>query len=121
MLDSTSGGLYIIIQSYKAKFSRKLCGLFFIQLNVFLFFIAEEDHVTAHNNYMHPSSRMMSPVTNDINNPGIEYHGSHMGSRIGSVLGSIHGSVCGSVRGSPSPLMPPVSMLHSSHPPEPPQ
>jgi cadherin EGF LAG seven-pass G-type receptor 1 len=84
-------------------------------------YTAEEDHMTSHNNYMHPSSRIMSPVTNDINNPGMEYHGSHMGSRIGSVLGSIHGSVCGSVRGSPSPLMPPVSMIHSTHPPEPPQ
>lgn len=74
---------------------------------------------------MQPPSRIMSPITNDINNPGIDYHGStmgsHMGSRMGSVLGSIHGSVCGSVRGTPSPLMPPVSMIHSGHPPEPPQ
>ena len=51
---------------------------------------------------------------------GIDYHhgstiGSRMGSRIGSVLGSLHGSVCGSVRGSPSPLMPPVSMMHTNH------
>lgn len=35
---------------------------------------------------------------------------------MGSVLGSVHGSVCGSIRGSPSPLMPPVSMIHSTHP-----
>lgn len=62
-----------------------------------------------HAHYMHPA-------TNDVNNPGVEYHGSRMGSRIGSVLGSMHGSVCGSVRGSPSPLMPPVSMMHSGHP-----
>ncbi|XP_049823743.1 protocadherin-like wing polarity protein stan isoform X2 [Aethina tumida] len=88
-------------------------------------YTAEEDHVPIHNNYMHPShpsSRMMSPITNDINNPGMDYHhGSHVGSRMGSVLGSIHGSHCGSMRGSPSPLMPPVSMIHSGHPPEPPQ
>ncbi|KAG5887440.1 hypothetical protein JTB14_003292 [Gonioctena quinquepunctata] len=92
-------------------------------------YTAEEDHIPAHNNYMHPlqhpGSRIMSPVTNDINNPGMDYHGStvgsHMGSRIGSVLGSVHGSLCGSMRGSPSPLMPPVSMMHSAHHPEPPQ
>ncbi|XP_074026257.1 protocadherin-like wing polarity protein stan isoform X2 [Leptinotarsa decemlineata] len=90
-------------------------------------YTAEEDHVTSHN-YMHPlhsSNVLMSPVTNDINNPGVDYHGStvgsHMGSRIGSVLGSVHGSLCGSLRGSPSPMMPPVSMIHSAHHPEPPQ
>lgn len=81
-------------------------------------YTAEEDHVSSHNNFMHSTSRIMSP---DVNNPGMEYHGSHMGSRIGSVLGSIHGSVCGSMRGSPSPLMPPVSMMHTVHPPDPPQ
>lgn len=48
----------------------------------------------------------------------MEYHGSRMGSRMGSVLGSVHGSVCGSVRGSPSPLMPPVSMMHTTHHPD---
>ncbi|XP_072387451.1 protocadherin-like wing polarity protein stan isoform X2 [Diabrotica undecimpunctata] len=83
---------------------------------------AEEDHITAHNNYihpLHPGSRVMSPVTNDVNNPGLDYHGStvgsHLGSRMGSVLGSVHGSICGSMRGSPSPLMPPVSMMHATH------
>lgn len=49
---------------------------------------------------------------------GLDYHhgstmGSRVGSRMGSVLGSLHGSVCGSVRGTPSPLMPPVSMMHT--------
>lgn len=81
-------------------------------------YTAEEDHVSSHNNFMHSTSRIMSP---DVNNPGMDYHGSHMGSRIESLLGSIHGSVCGSMRGSPSPLMPPVSMMHTVHPPEPPQ
>ncbi|KAJ8975858.1 hypothetical protein NQ317_015895 [Molorchus minor] len=88
-------------------------------------YTAEEDHVST-NNYIHPNhpgSRIMSPVTNDINNPGMDYHGStvgsHMGSRIGSVLGSVHGSLCGSVRGRLPPLMPPVSMIHSAHHPEP--
>ncbi|CAG9761162.1 unnamed protein product [Ceutorhynchus assimilis] len=92
-------------------------------------YTAEEDHIQAHTNYLphnmpqyasQPGSRIMSPVTNDNN---LDYHGStvgsRMGSRIGSVLGSVHGSVCGSLRGSPSPLMPPASMLHSSMPPEP--
>lgn len=84
----------------------------------YLFFVclAEEDHMTVHGHYMHPAT------TNDINNPGVEYHGGRIGgSRMGSVLGSLHGSVCGgSVRGSPSPLMAPVSMMHSGggHPPE---
>ncbi|XP_076265474.1 protocadherin-like wing polarity protein stan isoform X1 [Rhynchophorus ferrugineus] len=89
---------------------------------------AEEDHMQVHANYVphsmpssQPSSRIMSPVANDINN--LDYHsstmGSRMGSRIGSVLGSVHGSVCGSMRGSPSPLMAPVSMIHSGMPPEP--
>ncbi|KAJ8914664.1 hypothetical protein NQ315_017361 [Exocentrus adspersus] len=89
--------------------------------------VAEEDHIPSHNNYVHPgrtSSRMMSPMTNDINNPGMDFHhgstiGVHVESRIGSVLGSIHGSVGGSVRSSPSPLMPPVSMIHSDHHMEP--
>lgn len=112
-------------------------------------YTAEEDHVTTHNNYIHPGSRIMSPVSNDINNPGnyqnfpiflklffvqvityhiniflkgIDYHvqgfGSRMGSRMGSVLGSVHGSACGSMRGSPSPLMPPVSMMHSAQHPD---
>ncbi|CAH1153853.1 unnamed protein product [Phaedon cochleariae] len=100
-------------------------------------YTAEEDHVTIHNNYMHavhPGSRITSPVINDINNPGgMEYHhhhggshmGSHMGSqvgsRMGSVMGSVHGSICGSMRSSPSPLMPPVSMMHTGHHPDPPQ
>ncbi|KAK4875010.1 hypothetical protein RN001_011432 [Aquatica leii] len=83
-------------------------------------YTAEEDHLNSH--HYAQSGRMMSPITNDINNPGLEYHGSRMGSRIGSVLGSVHGSVCGSMRGSPSPLMPPVSMMHSAaHPTDPPQ
>ncbi|KAK9696737.1 Laminin G domain [Popillia japonica] len=82
-------------------------------------YTAEEDHVSSHGNYLHSSSRMMSPVSNDVNNPvGLDYHhgstmGSRVGSRMGSVLGSLHGSVCGSVRGTPSPLMPPVSMMHT--------
>ncbi|XP_017787025.1 PREDICTED: protocadherin-like wing polarity protein stan isoform X1 [Nicrophorus vespilloides] len=81
-------------------------------------YTAEEDHMASHNNYMHhPSSRIMSPITNDVNNPGMDYHGSRMGSRMGSVLGSVHGSICGSTRGSPSPLMPPVTMMHSNHHP----
>lgn len=67
--------------------------------------------MTVHGHYIHPT-------TNDINNPGMEYHGSRIGSRMGSVLGSIHGSVSESVRGSPSPLMPAVSMMHSTHPTE---
>lgn len=34
-------------------------------------YTAEEDHVNSHNNFLHhPGSRMMSPVSNDINNPG---------------------------------------------------
>ncbi|XP_065173819.1 protocadherin-like wing polarity protein stan isoform X2 [Atheta coriaria] len=82
-------------------------------------YTAEEDHLTT-NNYMHPpSSRMMSPIgghTNDINNPGMDYHGPRMGSRMGSVLGSVHGSLCGSARGSPSPMMPHMpTMMHSTH------
>jgi len=80
-------------------------------------YTAEEDHIPTHNNYLHhSSSRIMSPITtNDINNPGLDYHSSRMGSRMGSVLGSIHGSICGSTRGSPSPLMAPVSMMHTTH------
>ncbi|CAG9865104.1 unnamed protein product [Phyllotreta striolata] len=85
-------------------------------------YTAEEDHITTHSNYihsLHPGSRVVSPVTNDINNPGMDYHGStagsHIGSRIGSVLGSVHGSICGSMRGSPSPLMAPVMMHGTRH------
>ncbi|XP_060527638.1 protocadherin-like wing polarity protein stan isoform X2 [Cylas formicarius] len=88
---------------------------------------AEEDHIQIHTSYgqpdlsPHPSNRMMSPVTNDLNNPCMDFHGStgsRMGSRIGSVLGSLHGSAGGSIRDSP-PLVPPVSMIHSGMPPEP--
>lgn len=87
----------------------KTSDYFFSLHNIFVIFSAEEDHITSHGHYMHQT-------TNDINNPGVEYHGSRLGSRMGSVLGSLHGgSVCGSVRGSPSPLMPPVSMMHSTH------
>ncbi|KAL1494818.1 hypothetical protein ABEB36_010350 [Hypothenemus hampei] len=89
-------------------------------------YTAEEDHMQVHMNYVthnvpqsQPGSRLMSP----INDNNLDYHGSVMGSRvgsrIGSVLGSVHGSVCGSMRGSPSPLMAPISMLHSGMPPEP--
>nr|XP_022918571.1 protocadherin-like wing polarity protein stan isoform X2 [Onthophagus taurus] len=87
-------------------------------------YTAEEDHVSTHNNYVHtPSSRMMSPIINDVNNPGLDYHhssamGLRMSSRVGSALGSFHGSICGSIRGSPSPLMPPVSMMHTAHHPD---
>lgn len=79
----------------------------FSHINI-ISFLAEEDHISAHGHYIHAT-------TNDINNPGVDYHGSRLGSRMGSVLGSLHGgSVCGSIRGSPSPLMPPVSMMHST-------
>ncbi|KAL3270161.1 hypothetical protein HHI36_009218 [Cryptolaemus montrouzieri] len=76
-------------------------------------YTAEEDHAPMHN--MYPSHQTS---VNDVNNSCMDYHGSAMGSRIGSVLGSFHGSVGGSVRSSPSPLMPPVSMIHSGHPPD---
>ncbi|XP_044754021.1 protocadherin-like wing polarity protein stan isoform X2 [Coccinella septempunctata] len=75
---------------------------------------AEEDHAPMHNIYpTHQTGH------HDANNPCMDYHGSAMGSRIGSVLGSFHGSLGGSVRSSPSPLMPPVSMMHAGHHPDP--
>lgn len=79
-------------------------------------YTAEEDHASIHNS-MYPNQ--MIPAINEGNNSGMDYHhGSAMGSRIGSVLGSFQGSVCGSVRSSPSPMMPPVSMIHSGQIPE---
>ncbi|XP_031351868.1 protocadherin-like wing polarity protein stan isoform X2 [Photinus pyralis] len=82
-------------------------------------YTAEEDHLNVHN---YPQSgRMISSVGNDVNHTGVDYHGSRIGSRMGSVLGSVHESICGSVRSSPSPLMPPVSMMHATHHTDPPQ